>query len=182
MAFKISTLLNNLHYYMEKVKLVWPLHQLNVLPNNFLEKEVQTMFYPLNCLFILLFSPKYAVHNNYINPNGMKRLMLSFLNVLFIIVYPCHVRYHDSLFYPSIFIVIIINFIYMCNVFGLIMLYVLNIVHSQDNMLLIMRFQRIQKSLKFQLEYQKLYYLELDLSDNHVQCQRLNLCGILCYI
>ncbi|KAF9410594.1 hypothetical protein HW555_010361 [Spodoptera exigua] len=42
-------------------------------------KDVQRIFYPFNCLLLLLCTPKYAIKDSYIVPNGMKQTILSFL-------------------------------------------------------------------------------------------------------
>ena len=135
-------------FLKKKNKPILPLRTPDVLQNNCLDKDIQQIFYPLNFLLLLLFSSKYTIQDNYITPNGKKRHILSFLSVCFVIVVTVYDLYIDLMAH-NFLLLISINFMYVYYSFGMILVFILNFVHSENNMLLIRSFQIIHRSLDF---------------------------------
>ncbi|KAF9799864.1 hypothetical protein SFRURICE_017098 [Spodoptera frugiperda] len=117
-----------------------------------LDEDIQRMFYPFNCLLLLLCTPKYAIRNSYIVPNGITRTILSFLSVCFVIIVSVFYLFfqeqndvYASAHEGAIELVITI-FLHILYISITIMIFVLNIIHSKDNILLMVSIQKIYRS------------------------------------
>lgn len=130
-------------------------YPVEVLLNNRIDKEVHSIFYPFNFILTLFFSSKFSMKDNYITPNGNKYyIVLSFI-VLFVIVI-CVYRICSGDGGEAIendgnnMIPLFINLSYYTYYsFGYTMLFILNITHRDNNVLLILRIQIIHRSVDF---------------------------------
>ncbi|KAF9800093.1 hypothetical protein SFRURICE_016970 [Spodoptera frugiperda] len=124
-----------------------------VLLDNCIRQDIYKIFFPINCLLFLLCSPKYSIRDGFITPNGKKLTILSFLSVCYVLVISIYYRYCDEMNDRLLLknrnsIVTAITYfysIYYC--FGVIMVFILNIVHSQNNILFIIMFNAIDSNI-----------------------------------
>ena len=138
-----------------KKKMKPNLSLVEVLLSNRLEKDVQRMFYPLHSLLFLLFSSKYTIKDNYITPNGKIRTMMSLFSLCYILVICVYsvflnqsnedykITHSDN----TVLFTVFISYIFF--VTGMIITFVLNIIHSKNNILLVETIQIIHKSIDF---------------------------------
>lgn len=112
------------------------------------------MLYPFHFLFILLCSPKFSLSSNYIRPNERKWIFISLLSVCFVIIITIYFMYFkkDNEAYINLHgnDVIIQVIVFSVNVFyciGIVMIFVTNTIHRQNNVSLIVMIQRLVESI-----------------------------------
>lgn len=130
---------------------------LKMSSNNFIDKDVQRIVFSLNSTLSLFLISKYSVKNDLIYPSGRISRLLSFCCISFIII-SCVYRMFFlnirdininmsttekdflSLFTTVYFIIVIIGFTAT---------FILNIVHKDRNVLLVLMIQSLYKSIDF---------------------------------
>lgn len=130
-----------------------------VLPNNRIQNEVKEIVRSFNIPLGILLSSKYEVHNNHIYPNQNKWLfLLSICRMLFFNsmslyrlytglsrgIYPKASVDSDDVVYNFLLIVFT-----LIHTFSFTILFILEIVHKQNNVDLILKIQTIHKSIDF---------------------------------
>lgn len=126
-----------------------------VLTNNELDKEVQRIAKSLNFAFHLFFSSKYCVKRNRIYPIGNKYLLYSFSLILFInalcIYRALTIDISDGKMrhFENFFIRIFCVIYYIDHVVNFINLFILDFVHRNNYVTLILRIQSIHKDIDF---------------------------------
>lgn len=111
------------------------------------------MIFPLHCPLLLLFTSKYRIQDNFITPNGKIRNILSFISVTYMLLISVYYMYFDEadVSYISIHSDVINSFItffsFISIFIAVLMIFVLNIVHANNNILFIVLIQTIHKSI-----------------------------------
>ena len=138
-----------------------PKKSFQVLPNNRIGNEVKQIVRSFNLPLRILLCAKYNVHNNHIYPNHNKwLLLLSFCRMVFL-NFMCFYRMYTSLssgVYARVinaigsedFVFVIVLIIFTIgHTFCFTMLFILDIVHKNNNVTLILKIQTIHKSIDF---------------------------------
>ena len=142
-------------FHNQKVKRNLSFYPQEVLLRNRLDRDVQRIFYPLNFPLILLFSSKYAIRDNYITPNGKIRIISSLLSVCYVFVTCIYCMYFEGTdnsctrFYKDIISSVLAYFDFINFIISVGMIFILNMLHSQNNILLIGLIQTIHKGIDF---------------------------------
>ncbi|XP_068625344.1 uncharacterized protein [Battus philenor] len=129
---------------------------------NFLENELQMFLYPLNFTRYILFSNRYSICCNFITPNNRKANCCSFICSIcyvFIYGYAIHVDniYKNTTESLLSAIHLINHFIY---IFICILNSILNATKSEANVDIILKIQRLQKSIKLdKINYKGLIFV-----------------------
>ena len=112
------------------------------------DKDVQSMLLPLNLMQTIIFLPKYSIKYDFIRSNNVKTKLISFVATILrvcqyafrsahVMSFPTRYLYFhclvllDTLFYPSVFVII----------------YVLNIVYVKINIAIVLSFQEFHRLL-----------------------------------
>lgn len=126
-------------------------HRVEVLLNNFLDKDMQSMLLPLNLMQIFQFCPKYCIRDNFITPNSHFSQLLSvfgtllYISVLVYEIYNMYNKPNKFLSTTTPFISTNVNFVSNC--LGFLLNLVLTISKTNENVLLILKIQEIYRFL-----------------------------------
>ena len=124
-----------------------------VLPKNRIEKQVQKIVHSFNFALHLFFSSKYYVQNNHIYPKGKKYLLLSFCCMLFMNVLYIYVAFSIDATDLNMkqaennVIVVLGVFCYFIQAICFTVLYILDIVHRNNNVFFILEIQNIHEDI-----------------------------------
>ncbi|PZC77048.1 hypothetical protein B5X24_HaOG200697 [Helicoverpa armigera] len=119
--------------------------------HNFVDKDVQTMLWPLNLIENILLCPKYCIKNNIIKFNSLTCILVSVIG--FIIceslrlyrIYNLHFDYFTRNFNNIKYIMAYVDFVLFS--FGFFIVYFVNIFHMKYNVLFVLKFQNIHRFL-----------------------------------
>lgn len=125
--------------------------------NNFIDKDVQSVFFPLNLIPNIILFPKYRIKDNHIRPNSLLTNVVSFIATVVIVIFlygrvsDLHnhptIRSSSATAYGTAFIGFIINSI------GFIINYILNLKHSRCNIMFVVKFQQIHRFLNNKTDF-----------------------------
>lgn len=123
--------------------------------NNSLETDVQRIFYPFNYIMSLFLSSRFNLQPNSVRPISRKSLILRSLVVGFMIIataYRIHLkdisRFGHNI--ENISIVLLVSyFLIISRCMDYVCMFILNIVHRYNNVVLIVIIQSIHKSIHF---------------------------------
>lgn len=117
----------------------------------YIDKEVQSMFFPLNLMQSLSLNPKYQIRRNFVNPNSVSNNLVSFCGLLTCLILSL-CRICAGLFDENMQRYQIINFLYFATifdalfyVFGYVMNFIHNVLHTNDNVHFLLTFQKIHR-------------------------------------
>lgn len=135
-----------------------------LLLNNYLEKDIQKLFYPFYLLQHIFLMTKYTIRDNFIYPNGPKlntsiSIFWTVLSILFFYnIYYTYGKVNENFYsFNSKTQYIIIYFYKILNNLGIITFLILNLVHSDNNVLLILNVQTIHKHIKINAKCSRQY-------------------------
>nr|XP_049701681.1 uncharacterized protein LOC110374949 [Helicoverpa armigera] len=125
-----------------------------VLLDNRLGKDIQRMLYPVNLILSLFLSSKYTIKDDYITPKGKKFYIATFFFIL--LLYGLGI---NRVFFEDIedtmgtdnrdIVTIIFSFAFVFYSIGFTLIFVLNIIHSDCSISLILTLQKVFNSLDF---------------------------------
>lgn len=126
-------------------------HRLEVLLDNFVDEDLQTMLKPLYIFQVLTLLPKYRIRNNFITPNGRSSYLASFLGTIlytFITCWPVMLlekNYEGKRTLISLFIFSFFSAIYNSTLF--IVNFISGLLYSDLNVNIILAVQEIHRFL-----------------------------------
>ena len=125
------------------------------LSNNFIDKDVQSMLFPLNLMQIVSsFCPKYRIRNNFISSNSLLSTFVSFCaSIIFIallfysLVYK-HIGEHNDIEWDlSIPRYITSKIDFVLFTFGIISNFLRSFLHTKQNVIFVLKFQEINRCI-----------------------------------
>lgn len=117
-----------------------------VLIENYVTKQVQNIFRPLNILQELVLSQNYKINNNFIFPIDWKNVILSLMSVLIIVT--LFLLYKRPRSFSALYLFCIsLNFTLF--IFGHIIVFIANTKYTNCYVQLLLNFQKILNSLNF---------------------------------
>lgn len=133
-----------------------------LLLNNYLGKDTQKLFYLFYLLQHMFLSIKFKIRNNFIYPNGSKLniAMSTFWMVLFICyIYRVFTRYGGVLgtrhFFKSETHFFLVYFYFVYNSFAIVAVFILNVMHTHNNVLLVLNIQTIHEHIQIEKKCHK---------------------------
>lgn len=127
-------------------------HSRNDLFDNFLDREVQKMFFPLNITQWLFLLPKYRIYKNFITFNNSKTEALSSTIVIVSLIFLCFRLYMFIGFYllkEYWFFVFVLIYDFIFYWFGFVLTFISNIIFRKFNVELVLNIQRTFRLIKF---------------------------------
>lgn len=123
-----------------------------ILLNNYIVNDIKKLFYPFYLLPYMFLSIKFIIRDNFIYPNGRKLniAMSIFWTVLFIVfIFRIFTTYDEVVeYYPirSKTERFLTYFYTICDSCGIIVVFILNVIHNYNNVLVILYIQEIHES------------------------------------
>lgn len=132
--------------------------QREFLLNNYLESDIQKLFYPFSLLQHFFLSTKFIIRDNFIYSNGpkMKAAMSIFWAILFGFYTHRLFTKLDSLnnanqFFTNRTPYFLLIFTLVYNIVAIITVFIMNLVHNYNNILLILYIQTIHEHIKIEV-------------------------------
>ena len=126
--------------------------RVEIISNNIIDKDVQSMLLPLDLLQIVQFCPKYCIKDNFISPNSRLSNFISLCATMFFILhlsyYVLYITIADAIATNQelfIFILLSSELVFVCT--GFIMTFFLKILRTSENITLVLKFQDIHRHL-----------------------------------
>lgn len=126
-------------------------NRIEVLLDNKVDTDIQSMLLPLNLMQYVLFSPKYSLKNNFITTNSFISSACALLVVLcFILVFAYRIYFMQSnkimtKYFPFLYLSSYPDIIFYS--IGFINNFLMNIVESQRNIRFVLIYQDVHRSL-----------------------------------
>ena len=139
---------------MLQTREIVPVVSFNAALSNQLQEDIRRIVYSFNCSLNLFLTSKYNVQNYHIYPNSVKYDVFAFILILCmnaIYIYQIHIAefplLKNNLELGLFSFFVVIN--YMAYSIGVTMMFILDIVHKKNNVLLILKIQTIHRSIDF---------------------------------
>ena len=123
------------------------------LPNNLLEKEIKAVVYSFNFPLNLFLTSKYSVRNNHIYPNGRKYQSIAFCRMFIMNVMTFYLMSHITLSFSktkrlvTYLVAVSVVIYFFINAIGFTTMLILDFMHRNNNISLILKIQTIHKSI-----------------------------------
>lgn len=121
------------------------------LLNNYIENDTKIIFYPLYFIQILILSPKFIIRDNFIYPIGKRfKITIAFLLAFVFVLYIYSVIYlHDfvEIYKDHRLLALLLSSYGIVNYFETVSLFILNVIHNKNNILLILNIQTLNKDI-----------------------------------
>ncbi|PZC77052.1 hypothetical protein B5X24_HaOG200701 [Helicoverpa armigera] len=127
-------------------------YPVEVLLNNRLDKEVESIFYPFHVILTLLCASKYCIRDHFITPNEYKFYTVNFISLSYVVASFAYQMYNNQLVHihrsdNNIVVSFLSVFLPISRCICHILYFVLNIMHCQNNVFIIVLINIIYKSL-----------------------------------
>ena len=134
------------------------------ISENRLDKDIQGIAFSLNCTLSMFFHSKYNLRDGFIYPNGKTSRIVSILCMLFMNlssisrIMNINVRdmNNDMTSLEEDFFTLLASFLIVTFILGFTTMFILDIVHRNNNVLLILNIQNIFKSIDLSQSIQNL--------------------------
>ena len=134
-----------------------PYHKMilpEVILNNRIDKDIQEMLRPINLMLSLFLSSKYSIKDNYITPKGNIFYIATFFLLACIYGYTVHRLFFGELedtmgINNSEIVNIMFGFFFLFFCVGFTLIFILNFVHRDINISIILLIQRIYNGVEF---------------------------------
>lgn len=123
-------------------------YRVEILLNNLVDKDVQSIFLPFNVLQAITLCPKYRIKDNFITPNSLSSNISSLIATIIIIF--LHIYRFNILYYASDTPETMKNsliFVLCYYSVGHVIFYINSVRHSNRNVILVLTFQKIFRFL-----------------------------------
>ena len=134
-------------------------HQTEVLPHNVVDKDVQSMFLPFTLMQIILLGPRYCIKNNAITTNNLFNKVLLLSGIVFcvslfafrVVDIQISTWFTQRMQFYHLFLSLSYNF------FGIFIIFVINLIQSESNVLFVLTIQKVHRVLKNEVNYLRRY-------------------------
>ena len=129
------------------------IYPVNVVSNNKVDKDLQSMLFPLNLMQYIMFCPKYRIKDNIITPNSLISNVISLIVTIIFICAFIHCTYNmvaiaeqnigsdrDFMSYFSFY-----NCAFFC--FGCTLNFLIGIFHTKTNIQFVLTYQEVHRFL-----------------------------------
>ena len=132
-------------------------HRTEVLLNNFVDKDVQSMILPLNVLQTMLFCPKYSIKDNFITSNSRLSNFVSVSGtILFLTIISCDfcTAVTNSWFSIKTVLMSLLGRYIFVSV-GVLMNVTLSLIHTNENVSFVLLFQDIHRIFNNEISFRR---------------------------
>ncbi|PZC77065.1 hypothetical protein B5X24_HaOG200715 [Helicoverpa armigera] len=130
--------------------------------SNYIDKNLQTMLFPLNLMQNMMFFPKYSIYNNNIRSNSLLSNFVSLCTTIAVIslhLYRSYKLYSDNIIREFI------NILYITSYFDIILTcigftinFIVSVYQSKNNVLFILKLQKVHTFLNGEQQFKRFMY------------------------